>query len=624
MPRGADRARVAGATVFEALELAVAAGGLLVAVAAFRARSPLVLPLAVVLAIASLEAALVVAGRQGLFLGVPGPSLDLALVGALALACARLAGLAVGRSRAFAWSVAAVVVAGAAAHLALSPAPVAGIAYFVAHQALLVGAAALLAFPTSEARAHAPRAWLVAGVVAGIAFTATKGTLELATAAAGGAGFGWARAIDVGSMPALLFFSAVAAARWSARARVPALAAIAACVAGTLVSLLPRSSLMPPLGELVIHSFRPALVAWGIATAWPGAGGARAVRATAVLLAGIGVGAVALAALTWTDLLAADVPAVAVLGALLVVLAPIAWILGRRRDAATASARGRAGALAPGAVIAGRFEVRAALGAGGQGRAFEARDLLEGTSVVLKEALGGDGASLAREARAAASVRSPFVARVHGLVSDESGSFLVRELVPGRVLHEVVPQDRGLAPLEAARVMRDVLAGLSALHEAGVAHGDLKPANVIVRDDGRAVLIDLGIARRVPTEDATRTATDVGVGAAGSLGWTAPEVLLGAPAGPPADVYGAGLLARFLLTGRAPFPTQGRSAFEVAEAVTRGPPLPAIGGALDAAVSRATARDVASRTRSAAAFSADIARAVEEQRAPHADEIARG
>lgn len=613
----ACRSRFVDVTVLEAFTVVVSAAGLVVSFLAARETVPYARPAAVLLCVAGIESVLIVADRRGLLPESTSvvPLLDLGLLGALFVLAMRAAGRG---PRGLGPGVAALVVAFAAGYLATRGTPAGGIVYFVGHQALYVGAATALALPRPGAIAR-PASFVVAGLLTGVAFTSTAGILDLLRTSLAGASFGPARSLDVATMPAIAFFGGVAAIRWGQAGRLPLIAFVGCAMAAVAATFLPRSNpAFPPLGEIVFQAARPSLVAWGIAGVALGGFRPRALRAAALVCAGAGLVAFGLAVFTRSDLGRTEVPALGVIAAFVVVLIPGILLLDRLRR----PPEGASSAWTEGRQVAGRYRVVRALGAGGQGSAFEARDA-DGRSVVLKREREGHATGLAREARLASRVHSPFVARVHGLATEGETTFLVRDHVEGVSLAEAIAANGAFPRDRVYKLARDMLAGLHSIHAAGILHLDVKPANIILARDGRAVLIDLGIARTAAPAGAMTIATQTDVGAAGSLGWVAPEVLLGARPTEGSDVYCAALALRAALTGGSPYAADERFGFAVAEAIARGPPLPVLEGALGRALARALARDPTQRTRTASALARDLALAEEEERAAHAEDVAR-
>lgn len=158
-------------------------------------------------------------------------------------------------------------------------------------------------------------------------------------------------------------------------------------------------------------------------------------------------------------------------------------------------------------------------------------------------------ARFAREAEAMARVQHPNVVAVHEQGRCERGPYLVTELVEGQELGALL-EGGPLEPSLAARIVRDLAAGAHALHQAGVLHRDIKPSNAILTPEGRAVLLDLGLAYDESAERLTKTGEITGTPA-----FMSPEQATGdrAAQGPPTDVYGLGAVLYALLTGRAPF-----------------------------------------------------------------------
>jgi tetratricopeptide (TPR) repeat protein len=157
-----------------------------------------------------------------------------------------------------------------------------------------------------------------------------------------------------------------------------------------------------------------------------------------------------------------------------------------------------------------------------------------------------------KEALALSRLNHPNVAIIHDFETVEGLDLLVMEFIPGAGL-DTMARD-GPLPEEAVLALGiQVAEGLAAAHAHGIVHGDLKPANVRVTPDGRAKILDFGLARRMPAPDAqTRTATRDGM-PGGTLAYMAPELLAGSPPAAGSDIYAFGVLLYELAAGRRPF-----------------------------------------------------------------------
>jgi len=236
----------------------------------------------------------------------------------------------------------------------------------------------------------------------------------------------------------------------------------------------------------------------------------------------------------------------------------------------------------PGALVAGRFEVQRVLGEGGQGRALLARDREADELVVLKELVRpweadaeDRAAELRREAQAAARVDDDRVASVRDSVEEGRRLYLVREFVPGRTLADVLDEEGALPGSRVRDLLVDVAEGLAAIHEAGLVHGDLKPENVVIDDDGRARLIDLGTARSTPDSDeATITlgTPESDGGGGGTLAWMAPEQIEEGDVESRTDLFALGAIGYRALAGEHHVPLEDQPAFHVERAIVEGKP----------------------------------------------------
>ena len=197
------------------------------------------------------------------------------------------------------------------------------------------------------------------------------------------------------------------------------------------------------------------------------------------------------------------------------------------------------------------YEVRSELAAGGMARVFLARDTALERDVAVKvlrpELATADGAErFLREARLLARVAHPNVVAVHE-VGERGGLFYcVLERVEGSSLEERL-REGPLTPEEAIRVADGLLAALGAAHAEGVVHRDVKPANVVLGEDDRVVLVDFGVARALESTDPRLTAPEA---RPGTPGWMAPEQLAGEPATPRTDLYAVARVAYEAITGR--------------------------------------------------------------------------
>ncbi|WP_405849009.1 protein kinase domain-containing protein [Streptomyces sp. NBC_01518] len=211
-----------------------------------------------------------------------------------------------------------------------------------------------------------------------------------------------------------------------------------------------------------------------------------------------------------------------------------------------------------GRLIAGRYLILDRIGRGGMATVWRAHDELLGRQVAVKKLHSQpqlDDAELAtlferarREAHSAARISHPNVVVVHDVVDDEGRPTIVMEYVRSTTLADRI-KAYGTVPLdEVARIGRGVIAALRAAHRAGVLHRDVKPANVLLAEDGRVVLTDFGIAQAVETSALTRTGQLVG-----SVDFMAPERLVGAKPGPEADLWALGATLFEAVEGRSPF-----------------------------------------------------------------------
>lgn len=212
----------------------------------------------------------------------------------------------------------------------------------------------------------------------------------------------------------------------------------------------------------------------------------------------------------------------------------------------------------PERTIAGRYRLLSQLGRGGMGTVWLAEDCLLGRSVAVKElslpaALTDEERATLRErslreARAAARLDHPSAVTVYDVVEEAGRPYIVMEFVPARTLAEILRESGPLSPAKTARVGLAVLGALRAAHAVGIVHRDVKPGNVLVREDGHVVLTDFGIA----TQSGDPSITSTGV-LLGSPSYMAPERANGREPAPESDLWSLGATLFAAVEGRPPF-----------------------------------------------------------------------
>ncbi|MEG3633876.1 serine/threonine-protein kinase [Micromonospora palythoicola] len=252
-------------------------------------------------------------------------------------------------------------------------------------------------------------------------------------------------------------------------------------------------------------------------------------------------------------------------------------------------------------VIAGRYRLLDQVGRGGMGTVWRAEDELLHRQVAIKQVvlpawLGGDEldqlrARTLREARTAARLNHPNVVRVYDVVSEADVPWIVMEYVPSRTLQDLLDAGGPLPPQRAARIGLALLDALRAAHDAGVLHRDVKPANVLVADDGRVLLTDFGLA---VFDGGDQTMTGPGT-ILGSPQYVAPERAAEGVSSEQADLWSLGATLHAAVEGRAPYARS--TAMATLSALAAAPPDPAPhAGPLSAVLAGLLRRDPAHRT----------------------------
>ena len=266
-----------------------------------------------------------------------------------------------------------------------------------------------------------------------------------------------------------------------------------------------------------------------------------------------------------------------------------------------------------GRVLDGRYRVQSHIADGGMASVYLALDTRLDRDIalkVLRRDLAQDEAFASRfrrEARSAARLSHPNVVSVFDQGDDDGHMFLAMEYVPGQTLREVMKAEGPLTPRAALDIMAPVLQALGAAHRAGIIHRDVKPENIILReDDGTVKVADFGLARAVSNQTSY---SQTGV-LLGTVAYLSPEQVERGIADARSDVYAAGLILFEMLTGTKAF--TGDTPIHIAYQHVHGSvPAPSsrvttVPAELDALVALATSRDPDQRPADAGDFLAEV------------------
>ncbi len=214
--------------------------------------------------------------------------------------------------------------------------------------------------------------------------------------------------------------------------------------------------------------------------------------------------------------------------------------------------------------VLGRYELISQIARGGMSDVFEARDRLLDRKVAVKilhDRYAETDTFVARfrkEAQAVANLSHPNIVSVYDWGEEKGNYFIVMELVQGRSLKDVLQLEGRVPPQRAADIAADIAKALSAAHQGGVIHRDIKPGNILITTGGSVKVTDFGVARaRNSSQDLTRAGSVIG-----TASYFSPEQASGDPADERSDIYSLGVVLYEMLVGRQPF--RGESAVAVA------------------------------------------------------------
>ncbi len=258
--------------------------------------------------------------------------------------------------------------------------------------------------------------------------------------------------------------------------------------------------------------------------------------------------------------------------------------------------------LQPGTIVGGRYTIQSEVGRGGMGNVYRARDERLGREValkVLRADLAADAAERARfirEGQIAGQIVHPNVVRTYDAGDDPVGPYLVQELLTGQTLDRRIP----FPPRQAAGILRGIAAALEYIHSRGFVHCDVKPQNILLRDNGTPVLLDFGIAR---AEGAAATALIA------TPHYLAPERAKGAAPSAASDLYALGIVLYQTVAGTPPFDASDVHA--IIQQHVNEPVPPLAGGepllpVLNRVIVRLTAKRPEDRYHSAGAVQEDL------------------
>ncbi|RKR89074.1 serine/threonine protein kinase [Micromonospora pisi] len=227
--------------------------------------------------------------------------------------------------------------------------------------------------------------------------------------------------------------------------------------------------------------------------------------------------------------------------------------------------------------ITDRYVLVERIGQGGMGRVWRARDEMLQRDVAVKEIVPPPGLTdqaraelrerSLREARAIARLSHPNAVQVFDVLTSDGEPWIVMEYIPSRSLDAAINTEGPLSPIRAAKIGLGVLGALRAAHQSGIMHRDVKPANILLADDGRIVLTDFGLATAV--EDTNLTLSGVVLG---SPAYVAPERAMSGIVGVEGDLWSLGATLFAAVEGRSPY-ARPSSLMSLTALATEPPPV---------------------------------------------------
>lgn len=259
--------------------------------------------------------------------------------------------------------------------------------------------------------------------------------------------------------------------------------------------------------------------------------------------------------------------------------------------------------LEAGKTLNGRYKIQSLIGTGGMAAVYLANDLILDRLVAIKvlrlDFRQNDDAMrrFRREALSATQLTHPNIVGVYDVGQSQEMNYIVMEYVEGTDLKDYVRQRGALHPIEAVRIMMQIVSAIAAAHQNRIIHRDIKPQNILIDREGNVKITDFGIAVALSDTSLTQTNTLLG-----SVHYLSPEQARGGMATIQTDIYALGIVLYELLTGKVPF--DGESAVSIALKHFQEPlppvmnPSVMIPQSLENIVLKATAKDPMNRYRS--------------------------